>query len=108
MFEFVGTGSFLVYYSHYGNTGEELGGFYGIGIACRGFAECGMLLQFILVGKGWTIVRRKISAQGRVKIATYITTYFVMYWACQASYCVPSGLRTTLLPCTSRGGEALL
>merc|ERR1712048_1095304 len=30
------------------------------------------------IAKGWTIVRRKISANGRVKIAVYITFYFAL------------------------------
>jgi hypothetical protein len=34
-----------------------------------------LLLQTILVAKGWTIVRRKISATGRVKIAAALTIY---------------------------------
>ena len=29
-----------------------------------------------LLAKGWTVVRRKISANGRVKIAIVFTTYF--------------------------------
>ena len=32
----------------------------------------------ILLAKGWTIVRRKISAGGRVKIAIFITTYAIV------------------------------
>ena len=42
--------------------------------------------MLILLAKGWTVVRRKITAQGRMKIATYFTNYFLMnvfaiYWA---------------------------
>ena len=38
-------------------------------------ADIFMTLLFIVLAKGWTIVRRKISVQGRVKIAIYICTY---------------------------------
>ena len=38
-------------------------------------AEILLALLLILLAKGWTIVRKKISAQGRVKIAAFVTTY---------------------------------
>jgi hypothetical protein len=47
---------------------------------CIATAEMCVLLLLILLAKGWTIVRAKISATGRVKIASYMTTYFVIYW----------------------------
>ena len=50
------------------------------------YRVCGVLFSFIsdsctilllyLLAKGWTVVRRKISANGRVKIAIVFTTYF--------------------------------
>jgi len=38
-------------------------------------AEILLVLLCILLAKGWTIVRRKISASGRVKITLFITAY---------------------------------
>jgi hypothetical protein len=46
-----------------------------------GLAHMLVLLQLVLVAKGWTIVRKKITASGRVKIASYMTAYFVVYWS---------------------------
>jgi hypothetical protein len=36
-------------------------------------AELCLLLLLLLLAKGWTIIRHKISASGRVKIAVYMT-----------------------------------
>ena len=38
-------------------------------------ADTCFMLLLILLAKGWTVVRRKISATGRVKIATYTMLY---------------------------------
>ena len=37
------------------------------------------LLLLILLAKGWTITRRKISAMGRVKLSMYTTIYMCVY-----------------------------
>ncbi|GMH79812.1 hypothetical protein TrLO_g13488 [Triparma laevis f. longispina] len=42
-------------------------------------AEILLVMHLILIAKGWTIVRRKISAGGRVKIAAFITVYAVLH-----------------------------
>lgn len=49
----------------------------------KGCAEFSLLLQVFLIAKGWTIVRRKISANGRMRLSIYITLYIWVYWACQ-------------------------
>ena len=41
-----------------------------------------MLLDIIVIAKGWTIVRRKISAGGRMKIAAFLTVFVVLYLTC--------------------------
>jgi hypothetical protein len=53
-----------------------------------GLSEFCLLLHLILVAKGWTIVRRKISASGRVKIAVYMTAYVMIYIASVVYYAV--------------------
>lgn len=40
-----------------------------------------LVLHLIFIAKGWTIVRRKISANGRMKIALYITVFSFMHMA---------------------------
>merc|ERR1719231_1333204 len=65
----------LVYYSRYAKHGKTM---HGPLITCQVLAliaDILMVLLFIVLAKGWTIVRRKISVQGRVKIAIYICTY---------------------------------
>ncbi len=57
-----------------------------IGQSIPFYRVCGVLFSFIsdscttlllyLLAKGWTVVRRKISANGRVKIAIVFTIYF--------------------------------
>ena len=37
---------------------------------CSVSSECLLLLVCILIGKGWTVTRRKISAMGRVRLVT--------------------------------------
>jgi len=42
-------------------------------------SEILLVVHFILIAKGWTIVRRKISASGRVKIAAFTTVYAFLH-----------------------------
>ena len=70
-----------IHYSVYGENGR---GFFPLEVYGTLFGTMSdflLLLMIILVGKGWTIVRRKISASGRVKIAIYMTTYVVCTWS---------------------------
>jgi hypothetical protein len=48
-----------------------------IAITLRIFSDSITLLTAIVLAKGWTVVRRKISAKGRVKIAIFMTTYMI-------------------------------
>ena len=77
-----------------------------------GVATMLLILQLILVAKGWTIVRRKISATGRTKIAVYMSVYAITFFATclwfdvvtdPASvtyiYGTPPGLMLVLLRC---------
>lgn len=76
----------LVYYSEYANHGRVM---HGPLIASQAFfivSDILMVLLFIVLAKGWTIVRRKISVQGRVKIAIYICTYLCVSIGCLAAF----------------------
>ena len=42
------------------------------------FTNSTFMLTLIFFAKGWTVVRRKISAMGRSKIAVYASTYFYL------------------------------
>ena len=48
---------------------------------CAAISETEIVLLLILIGKGWTVVRRKISAQGRVRITAFITVYACIQFA---------------------------
>ena len=45
---------------------------------CQSGSDLLLVLMLVLIGKGWTIVRSKLSAQGRVKIAIFFTSYAIM------------------------------
>ena len=65
----------LIYYSRYALSGKADR---AAEIACQLLfivSDILMVLLFIVLAKGWTIVRRKISVQGRIKIAIYTCTY---------------------------------
>ena len=40
-------------------------------------ADTLMIILLLLLAKGWTIVRRKISVEGRVKLALFSTVFAV-------------------------------
>ena len=46
----------------------------------HGAADVVLLVLMLVIAKGWTIVRRKISAQGRVKIASFMSVYGTTYF----------------------------
>jgi len=97
-----------ILYCHYDNTGEHLSSIQGIGIMFSIVAEVLLLLMTILVGKGWTIVRRKISATGRVKIAIYITVYTVAYFTSWVYYAIFTDIATVNYIFATPPGTALV
>jgi hypothetical protein len=60
-----------------GNLGRRCEGCQMIALTLRVLSDSLTLLTCILLAKGWTVVRRKISASGRVKIAIFMTTYII-------------------------------
>ena len=67
--------AFLIHWASYAQNGIGWGGMRELGYYLMCTAEILIALLLILIAKGWTIVRKKISAQGRVKIAAFITMY---------------------------------
>jgi hypothetical protein len=72
--------SFLAYWAEYGHSGRGwLAGFTPssmvFGYFFQAVADTLLMLQCLLICKGWTIVRTKISANGRVKLAIFTTLY---------------------------------
>eukprot|EP00949_MAST-11_sp_MAST-11-sp1_P004709 g4709.t1 len=62
-------------YGQFGVTGDWNPRAIHVALFLRCFSETLFILAILLVAKGWTIVRRKISAGGRVKISSFITLY---------------------------------
>jgi hypothetical protein len=68
----------MVYYVAYISTGNQNRGLRIVYRCFAAFAETHIVLFLILIAKGWTVVRRKITPQGRVKITAFIAVYGVI------------------------------
>jgi len=69
----------LTSFRSYGLVKDEI---FAASYAFGGLAEFALILMLLLIMKGWTIVRRKISANGRMRISIFMMLYFAVYWAC--------------------------
>ena len=67
----------ITYYSSFASTGEASSRLQVTSDVFASISESIFLLVLICLAKGWTIVRRKISVNGRLKIACFLTTYFM-------------------------------
>ena len=70
-----------VYFTNNVDTGKPSRGLRIIYRVCSAISETEIILLLILLAKGWTVVRRKISAQGRVRITAFITIYACVQFA---------------------------
>ena len=71
----------LVYQNHYASEGYKLILLQCLQHTFHAAADISLLLFLLLIGKGWSVVRKKISAMGRVKIAIFSTSYiFITYF----------------------------
>ena len=57
------------YYAIFSRTGVRHPALSDLGRLLAFLSECAMILVLVLLAKGWTVVRRKISPNGRAKIA---------------------------------------
>ena len=71
----------VIYYCNYIDTGEPSTAVRLLYRFCSATSETLIVLFLILLAKGWTVVRRKISAQGRVKITAFATVYICVQFA---------------------------
>ena len=67
----------LLYYSEYSKNGAANQSVLAAGAVLIASSDTCMVALLILLAKGWTIVRRKISVPGRIKIAVFLTVYFM-------------------------------
>ncbi|CAK9099824.1 Transmembrane protein 145 [Durusdinium trenchii] len=72
----------LILYTVYRNLGEFLQVQSTMSMVLAGTAEMLLLVMLMLIMKGWTIVRRKISANGRTRLSVYVMIYVSAYWTC--------------------------
>ena len=61
------------------DIGMDLRLLHKLGTFMIGNAELTLVLHLILLGKGWGIVRAKITTNGTVKIAVYFTLYYTLH-----------------------------
>ncbi|GMH93290.1 hypothetical protein TL16_g12586 [Triparma laevis f. inornata] len=67
----------LCYYSNYSREGKANEGLNVSAGVFSALSETVMVLLLISLAKGWTIVRRKISIAGRIKMALFATLYLM-------------------------------
>lgn len=65
----------LLYYLFYSDSGKIFPLLRLLSSLFYTISESLIILLFILIGKGWTIIRRKISRNGRVRISIYYSIY---------------------------------
>eukprot|EP00794_Sanderia_malayensis_P011259 gene11259-12439_t len=71
----------VAYYTDYGKTGRPKR---ALKIFERGFhsiADVIFLLLLVLLAKGWTVTRGRISSSGQVKLGVFFTLYVIIYIA---------------------------
>ena len=71
----------LMYQSLYASRGYKYAAMEATAFLFHAGADCFMVILLLVIAKGWTIVRRKISAKGRVKIGMFCTLYAATYYA---------------------------
>jgi hypothetical protein len=76
----------LLYFSEFRATGKSNKTWSIIGTVFASMADFLMVLTFMLLMKGWTIVRRKISANGRTRLTCFFLLYISVYWSCWIYY----------------------
>ncbi|RMX60692.1 hypothetical protein pdam_00014526 [Pocillopora damicornis] len=70
---------YLIYYIEYGKKGIEK---YGISVVGRAFhftSHVVFLIMLILMAKGWTVTRGRISSSGQIKLSIFGTVYTVCF-----------------------------
>uniref|UniRef100_A0ABM0N1I0 Transmembrane protein 145-like n=1 Tax=Saccoglossus kowalevskii TaxID=10224 RepID=A0ABM0N1I0_SACKO len=68
-----------VYYGDYGHTGIGVPGLKITGRVFYSLSQLTFLLMLILLAKGYTVTRGRISHSGSVKIAVFMTLYCMVY-----------------------------
>ena len=94
----------MFFYDDYAKTGLPKHGWQVVADCFFAGGECLFLFMLICLGKGWTVVRRKISAQGRMRLAAYMTAYTISWIVALVWYSVlPHGYKRLYVLGTAPG-----
>ena len=81
IFEFLSVFFGFIYQLDYASRGEKAVWVDVVFRLMHAASDIFLLLLLIVIVKGWSVVRRKISAKGRVKIGVFCTAYsYTHYW----------------------------
>jgi len=94
----------LTYYSNFATNGESNDGILVASDVFSAMADSTLVLLLICLAKGWTVVRRKVSIGGRIKISCFITVYFASTLTMVAWKHISRNMATELYHYESRAG----
>lgn len=78
-FEVLSLMFYLIYYIEFGKKGIEKYGISVVGRACHYISHVVFLIMLILMAKGWTVTRGRISSSGQIKLSIFGTVYTVCF-----------------------------
>ncbi|KAL9965057.1 hypothetical protein ACROYT_G028785 [Oculina patagonica] len=78
-FEVISLMFYIIYYAKYGKSGIETYGLSVVGRASHFISHVIFLLMLILMAKGWTVTRGRISSSGQIKLSIFGTVYTVCF-----------------------------
>ncbi|OAF68060.1 Transmembrane protein [Intoshia linei] len=79
IFECIGLFILVITYSSFANEGHELRNVIRFGKFMEAISSTAFILLLILLGKGYTVTRGRLSNQGTIKCVIFITVYIVCY-----------------------------
>jgi len=85
-FEFLSVFFGFIYQLDYASRGEKAVWLDVVFRLMHAASDIFLLLLLIVIAKGWSVVRRKISAKGRVKIGVFCTAYSYTHYATILAY----------------------
>lgn len=70
---------YIIYYVKFGRSGFETYGLSVAGRACHFISHVVFLIMLILMAKGWTVTRGRISSGGQIKLSIFGTVYTLCF-----------------------------
>ncbi|KAJ7382299.1 hypothetical protein OS493_035880 [Desmophyllum pertusum] len=78
-FEVISLMFYIIYYVKFGKSGVETYGLMVVGRAGHFISHVVFLIMLILMAKGWTVTRGRISSSGQIKLSIFGTVYTVCF-----------------------------